>query len=126
VRDLNRLYRTERALHACDADDSGFRWVIGDDRANSVYAFWRFGNEDDTPILVVCNLTPAPRQHYRIGVPRQGVWREIINTDSAFYAGSNVGNEGAVHASNTPAHGEPQSIELTIPPLATIMLRRED
>jgi 1,4-alpha-glucan branching enzyme len=126
VRDLNRLYRAQRALHARDTESSGFRWVIGDDRANSVYAFWRLGNEGDKSILVVCNMTPAPRQHYRIGVPEPGVWREIINTDSAFYGGANVGNEGAVHTVDAPAHGEPHSIELTLPPLATVMLRRED
>ena len=126
VRDLNRLYRAERALHVRDTESSGFRWVIGDDRANSVYAFWRLGNNGDRPILVVCNMTPAPRDHYRIGVPQPGVWREIINTDSAFYGGSNVGNEGAVHTVDSPAHGEPHSIELILPPLATVMLRRED
>jgi 1,4-alpha-glucan branching enzyme len=126
VRDLNRLYRTEPALHARDAEGSGFRWVIGDDRANSVYAFWRYGNERDRPILVVCNMTPAPRHNYRIGVAEPGLWREIINTDSAFYGGSNVGNAGAVHTVDSPAHGEPHAIELILPPLATVMLRRED
>jgi 1,4-alpha-glucan branching enzyme len=126
VRDLNRLYRAEPALHARDTDASGFRWVIGDDRANSVYAFWRLGNEGAEPILVVCNMTPAPRHHYRIGVPREGVWREIINTDSSFYGGGNIGNEGAVRTVDAPAHGEPHSIKLILPPLATVMLRRED
>ena len=126
VRDLNRLYRAEPALHVRDTDGSGFRWVIGDDRANSVYAFFRLGGDGATPVLVVCNMTPAPRHHYRIGVPRAGRWREIANTDSAFYGGSNVGNEGAVNTVEGPAHGESQSIELTLPPLATVMLRPED
>ena len=126
VRDLNRLYRSEPALHVRDADGSGFRWVIGDDRANSVYAFFRFGGDGAKPVLVVCNMTPTPRHHYRVGVPRAGRWREIVNTDSAFYGGSNVGNEGGVDTVEHPAHGESQSIELTLPPLATVMLRLED
>jgi 1,4-alpha-glucan branching enzyme len=124
VRDLNRLYRSEPALHARDTDGAGFRWLVGDDRANSVFAYLRSAN--DRMVLVVCNMTPAPRRHYRIGVPRAGVWREIANTDSAFYGGSNLGNDGAVHAVESPAHGEPQSLELTLPPLATIMLRPEE
>jgi 1,4-alpha-glucan branching enzyme len=126
VRDLNRVYRAEPALHMCDTDGYGFRWVVGDDRTNSVYAFLRTGDDTSKPVLVVCNMTPAPRHNYRIGVPRGGVWREIANTDSQFYGGSNVGNEGAVHTVEAPAHGEPQSLELTLPPLATIMLRPED
>ena len=126
VRDLNRLYRAEPALHARDTDAFGFRWLVGDDRANSVYAFLRSGGDASKPVLVVSNMTPAPRHNYRIGVPRAGVWREIANTDSRFYGGSDVGNEGAVHAVESPAHGERQSLELTLPPLATIMLRPED
>jgi 1,4-alpha-glucan branching enzyme len=70
-------------------------------------------------------MTPVPRHHYRIGVPRAGAWREIANTDSRFYGGSDMGNEGAVHAVGSPSHGEQQSLELTLPPLATIMLRAE-
>jgi len=126
VRDLNRIYRTEAALHARDSDGFGFRWIVGDDRANSVYVFLRSADDTSKPVLVICNMTPAPRHHYRVGVPRAGLWREIANTDSSFYGGSNVGNEGAVRTVESPAHGEPQSLELTLPPLATIMLRPED
>jgi 1,4-alpha-glucan branching enzyme len=99
--------------------------MVGDDRANSVFAYQRFGAEGSAPILVVCNMTPVPRHRYRIGVSRAGAWREIVNTDSQFYGGSNVGNDGAVYTVETPSHGEPQSLELTLPPLATIMLRAE-
>ncbi len=126
VRDLNRVYRAEPALHARDAEGSGFRWLIGDDRANSVFAFLRVGPEGANPVLVVCNMTPTPRYHYRVGVPRGGLWREIANTDSAFYGGSNLGNDGAVETVEGPAHGEPQSLALTLPPLATILLRPQD
>ena len=101
------------------------RWTVGDDRANSVFAYQRFGAEGSAPILVVCNMTPVPRHHYRIGVARTGAWREIVNTDSQFYGGGNIGNDGAVYTVETPSHGEPQSLELTLPPLATIMLRAE-
>jgi 1,4-alpha-glucan branching enzyme len=123
VRDLNRLYQTEASLHARDCEAEGFRWIVGDDRANSVFAFARFGRESDSPVLAVCNMTPVPRQHYRLGVPRDGAWHEIMNTDSRFYGGSDMGNQGAVHATPTPAHGMAHSIELTLPPLATVLLR---
>jgi 1,4-alpha-glucan branching enzyme len=126
VRDLNRAYHGEPSLHERDAEGGGFRWVIGDDSSNSVFAFLRFGAEGSRPILVACNLTPTPRHDCRIGVPRAGRWREIVNTDSAFYGGSNVGNEGAVQAVGYAAHGEAQSLVLTLPPLATVMLRPED
>jgi 1,4-alpha-glucan branching enzyme len=125
VRDLNRLYRRESALHARDCEPSGFRWLIGDDRANSVFAYLRVGVDDGVPVLVVCNMTPTPRHDYRVGVPRAGAWREIMNTDSQFYGGSNVGNEGTVHTLAHASHGEPQSITLTLPPLSTIMFRAE-
>ncbi len=126
VRDLNRLYAGEPALHRRDAVPEGFRWVIGDDRANSVFAFLRQGDGNDRPVLVVCNMTPVPRQLYRIGVPRAGRWREIANTDSRFYGGSDVGNDGQVVTQDAPSHGEGQSLLLTLPPLATIVLKPED
>jgi len=126
VRDLNKVYRAEPALHARDAEGSGFRWLIGDDRANSVFAFLRFGGAGTKPVLVLCNMTPAPRHDYHVGVPLAGLWREIANTDSRFYGGTDMGNGGAVHTVDSPAHGERQSLRLTLPPLATVMLRPED
>ncbi|HZQ00693.1 MAG TPA: 1,4-alpha-glucan branching protein GlgB [Reyranella sp.] len=125
VRDLNRLYRAEPALHRRDTEAEGFRWIVGDDRANSVFVFMRQGAEGDAPILVACNMTPAPRHNYRIGVPREGLMREIANTDSRFYGGSDMGNAGLVATQAVPAHGERQSVELTLPPLSTILLRTE-
>jgi 1,4-alpha-glucan branching enzyme len=126
VRDLNRVYCAEPALHERDAEGGGFRWVVGDDRSTSVFAFLRFGAGGSQPILVICNLALVPRHDYRVGVPRAGRWREIVNTDSAFYGGSNVGNEGGVQAVGYAAHEEAQSIVATLPPLATVMLRSED
>jgi len=123
IQDLNRLYRVEAALHAKDCESAGFRWIVGDDRHNSVFAWYRSGYDDTPPIVVVCNFTPVPRLHYRIGVPRAGGWHEILNTDAQLYGGSNLGNGGWVHTSSTSSHGQPFSLELTLPPLATILLR---
>jgi 1,4-alpha-glucan branching enzyme len=125
IRDLNHLYVREPTLHQRDYDASGFAWTVGDDRANSVFAFLRFAHEQQ-PILVVCNMTPVPRNNYRIGVPHSGPWREILNSDSSHYGGSNVGNAGQVEAAAIPMHGQPHSVELVLPPLATIFLRHED
>jgi len=118
VRDLNRVYRAEPSLHALDTEGAGFRWIVGDDRANSVFCFLRSGGDGKALVLVACNMTPTPHYNYRIGVPQEGAWREIANTDSQFYGGSNMGNQGVVRTSK-------QAIELTLPPLATIVLRAE-
>jgi 1,4-alpha-glucan branching enzyme len=123
VRDLNTLYRAEPALHARDAEPGGFQWLIGDDRANSVYAFLRWGFESDAPCLVVCNFTPVPRGGYRVGVPRAGTWEEVLNSDAALYGGSNIGNGGALEAEPVESHGQPQSLLLTLPPLSTVVFR---
>jgi 1,4-alpha-glucan branching enzyme len=120
IRDLNRLYISEPALYSRDCEASGFQWVIGDDRSNSVFAYLRLS--DRRQLLAVCNMTPVPRHNYLIGVPRPGNWREILNTDSSFYGGSNVGNEGTVGSNPVPAHGQAHSLELVLPPLATIFL----
>jgi 1,4-alpha-glucan branching enzyme len=126
VRELNRIYASEPALYQRDTVYTGFRWVVGDDRANSVFAFLRFGNDNTTPILVVCNMTPVPRAGYGVGVPRPGVWKELLNTDSAYYGGSDMGNGGAVETVPVQRHGEAQSLELTLPPLATLYLRLDN
>jgi 1,4-alpha-glucan branching enzyme len=122
VRDLNRVYAGEPALHERDCDGRGFMWTVGDDRANSVYAFMRLA-PDRPSVLVVSNMTPVPRYNYRIGVPDPGRWEEIFNSDSGYYGGSNVGNAGYVEAAAISAHGLQQSVELILPPLATIYLR---
>jgi 1,4-alpha-glucan branching enzyme len=123
VRALNRIYQAEPALYERDFDPSGFRWVVGDDRGQSVFAYLRFGHEGTAPLLVVCNFTPIPRLDYRIGVPA-GLWREILNTDAAGFGGSDVGNAGILEATEVPSHGQTHSIKLTLPPLAVIILRQ--
>ncbi|HXT78065.1 MAG TPA: 1,4-alpha-glucan branching protein GlgB [Acetobacteraceae bacterium] len=120
VRDLNRLYVQHPALYRRDSLPTGFRWVVGDDTQNSVFAFLRFANEALPPVLVVCNMTPMPRYGYGIGVPRPGHWRELLNTDSAVYCGSNIGNGGGADTHPDRRHGEAQCLYLTLPPLATL------
>lgn len=124
VRDLNHLYTAEASLHGSDADPAGFAWIVGDDRANSVFAFVRTCGKS-APLLVICNMTPVPRHGYRVGVPKAGRWREVANTDSRFYGGSDLGNDGGVEALDQPSHGQSHSVQLTLPPLATVILRGE-
>ncbi|HWY66450.1 MAG TPA: 1,4-alpha-glucan branching protein GlgB, partial [Rhizomicrobium sp.] len=117
VRDLNRVYRDKPALHARDCEGEGFAWAVVDDKANSVFA-WSRHAPGANPVLVVANMTPVPRNGYRVAVPRDGRWREIINSDARHYGGGGVGNSGMVAA----ADGH---LVLTLPPLATIMLEHE-
>ncbi len=121
VRDLNAAYRGHPALHARDCEPDGFRWVVLDDADQSVFGYLRLA-EGSPPALVVCNFTPLPRYGYRLGVPQAGAWREILNTDADVYGGGGVGNHGVVAAEDTPSHGLPASLSLTLPPLATIVL----
>ena len=125
VRDLNRAYRDTSALHARDCEPEGFRWVVADDDAQSVFAWLRFGDMGDAPVLVVCNFTPVPRDGYRIGLPATGTWAEILNTDADHYGGSGKGNMGAVHAEPSPSHGLPASAAINLPPLATLYFRHQ-
>ncbi|WP_376099217.1 1,4-alpha-glucan branching protein GlgB [Roseomonas sp. CCTCC AB2023176] len=121
LRDLNRLYRDLPALHACDTAPEGFAWVVADDTVNTVLAFTRHA-PGAPPVLVVLNLTPVPREEYRLGVPVAGAWTEALNSDAAGYGGSNLGNDGVVFAEDVPAHGRSHSVSLTLPPLAALIL----
>ena len=125
VRALNRLYAAEPALHRSDADPAGFRWIVGDDQANSVFVFLRASPGAPT-LLVGVNMTPEPRFGYRVGVPSAGRWREVLNTDAQDYGGGNVGSGGAVEARPDPLHGQPCSLELTLPPLGVVVLKQGD
>ncbi|KIY20105.1 1,4-alpha-glucan branching protein GlgB [Pseudomonas amygdali] len=122
VSDLNRIYRQEKALHQRDADPAGFQWLIGDDQANSVFAYLRWSN-DGEPLLVVANMTPVPRLDYRVGAPVSGAWTELLNSDAETYAGSNMGNGGEVNTEDEPAHGMEASLKLNLPPLAVLILK---
>ena len=122
VRDLNRVYRDWPALHQLDCAAAGFRWIDASNAAESVIAFLRQGDSGTSPVLVVVNFTSEVRRNYRLGAPQGGMWREILNTDSELYGGSNVGNGGGVSATDEPLHGQPHAIELTLPPLAALVL----
>jgi 1,4-alpha-glucan branching enzyme len=121
VSDLNALLRSNACLHERDADPSGFGWVVGDDAANSVYAFLRYDTEG-TPLLFIGNFTPVPRHDYRLGVPVAGDWEEVLNSDNLRYGGSGVLNQGTITAEEVPAHGYDQSITVTVPPLAAVFI----
>ena len=116
--DLNRLHVQEPALHELDFEWAGFEWIEANDAANSVIAFQRRARNPDNAIVVVCNFTPVVRDDYRVGVPRPGYYREILNTDSGYYWGSGAGNSGGVNAEPIPWNGKPWSISLRLPPLA--------
>jgi 1,4-alpha-glucan branching enzyme len=124
VRDLNALYAAEPALHASDADPAGFRWLVGDDQANSVFAFLRTG-PGGKPLLFAVNMTPEPRYGYRIGAPVGGRWREVLNSDAGSYGGGNIGSGGAVEARHEPAHGQPFALDVVLPPLGAVILKPE-
>jgi 1,4-alpha-glucan branching enzyme len=124
VRDLNRLYRTEPALHDLDTEPGGFAWIDCNDRDNSVVSYLRRGRDPDTYVVVVCNFTPVVRRGYRIGVPGAGFHAEVLNTDSQWYGGGNVHNDGGCPAEPTPWHGHPWSLDLVLPPLAVVVFRR--
>ncbi|MBK9131275.1 MAG: 1,4-alpha-glucan branching protein GlgB [Gammaproteobacteria bacterium] len=123
VRDLNRLYRESEALHQFDFEGRGFDWIDCHDSSQSVLTYLRQGERD--ALIVALNFTPVLRRDYRIGVPHPGVYREILNSDSEFYAGSNQGNGSGLHAEAIPWMGRPYSIAITLPPLAGVVLRPE-
>ena len=125
LRDLNHAYKGMPALHQGDCDPRGFRWVVVDDAANSVYAYLRQPLDGGPPALVVCNFTPVARAGYRLGVPVGAPWVEMLNTDAGEYGGSGVGNGGQVFTEPSGIHGFDASLVLTLPPLATLVLRPE-
>jgi 1,4-alpha-glucan branching enzyme len=122
VRDLNALYRTTPAMHEVDFTSNGFEWIDLDDKDNSVFSWIR---RDASGGFIVCvvNMTPIVREGYRIGVPEAGRYRVALNTDHESYGGSGIG-ASAVETSDNPHHGRPCSLELTLPPLATIILEK--
>jgi 1,4-alpha-glucan branching enzyme len=121
VRDLNRLYRVRPALHELDFEPEGFRWIDCHDADNSILAYRRRAR-DGSEALVVLNFTPLVRRGYRIGAPQPGSYREVLNSDSRHYGGSDVGNGGVLRAQAAPWMGLPCSLELTLPPLAGLVL----
>ena len=123
VADLNALYRDDAVLHRHDCDSKGFEWIDCHSRHDSVLSYLRKGDEPGDCVLVCCNFTPVVRHGYRLGVPSPGWYREVLNSDSAYYAGSNVGNHPGVWAQPQPAHGRPYSLSITLPPLAALVFK---
>lgn len=122
VEDLNRLYRSEKALHELDFDYSGFEWIDFTDSENSILSFIRKSRQNEVLVLVY-NFTPVPRYGYRIGVPFAGFYEEVLNSDSEIYGGSNMGNGGGMFADHQPWHGKGFSLNLTLPPLSCLVFK---
>jgi len=120
---LNQLYRTEPALHELDCDPAGFEWIDANDALQSIISFVRKAKSTDDIVLTVCNFTPTTHFKYRVGVPRGGFWREILNSDTADYGGSGQGNPESIKALKIPWHGRPYSMEIILPPLAVVCLK---
>jgi len=124
VRELNRLYRAEPALHQVDYHWAGFEWVDFRDTEKSIISFLRRAENTENFLLFVCNFTPVPRMNYRVGVPEDGYYEEIFNSDAAMFGGSNMGNGGGALSSPVPAHDRKQSISITLPPLGVLIFRK--
>jgi 1,4-alpha-glucan branching enzyme len=122
VSDLNRLYCDEPSLHRHDFEPRGFRWIDCHDTEQSVLSFIRYADDGEC-VLCILNFTPVPRNHYRLGVPQAGSYREILNSDSAFYGGTNTGNGGDIPVEESAWMGFEHSIEITLPPLAALFLK---
>ena len=122
VRDLNHRLREEPALYEQDFEPAGLWWIEANDAASNVFAFGRASRDGNRVLVCAANLSPIPRERYRLGLPRPGHWIEILNTDSAHYGGSDLGNQHGVEAEPVPWHGQNTSAEVTLPPLAVIWL----
>jgi 1,4-alpha-glucan branching enzyme len=125
VRDLNTLYRGAPELHELDTSPDGFAWIDANNADQSVLSFVRKGHSTGDLILFVANFTPIPRHNYRVGVPRPGHWKEVLNSDAPLYGGSGQGNGGGASTTPVHAHGHDQSLNLTLPPLAVVALRSQ-
>ncbi|MBI4682603.1 MAG: 1,4-alpha-glucan branching protein GlgB [Nitrospirae bacterium] len=123
VRDLNHLYRNEPALHEFDFSADGFEWIDFHDWEESTLSFIRKNRKTNEIILIVCNFTPIVRENYRVGAPRGGFWREMLNSDAEIYGGSGKGNAGGVEADPVPVQGRDHSISITLPPLGILFFK---
>ena len=124
MRELNRVYKANPALYEIDFHYTGFEWVDFHDGANSIIAFLRRAEDPEDFILVCCNFTPVPRQGYEFGVPEEGFYQEILNTDSEYFGGSNMGNGGCLSTRPIPKHNRAHSIAVTLPPLAVVAFKK--
>ncbi len=125
VKHLNQLYRTERALYENDFSADGFEWIDCNDSENCILVMLRKGNLPEDSLVIILNFTPVPREGYRLGVPHDGNWKEILNSDSKIFFGSGLENKSSCVADSTKWHGQPYSVCLTLPPLSVIILKNE-
>jgi len=125
IADLNRLYQSEPALYEVDFDWQGFQWIDLHDSDNSTLTYIRYAHDQAECLVCACNFTPVPREQYRMGVPRGGLYRELLNSDAEIYGGSNMGNGGSVQADPIPWHNQPFSLLVTLPPLSVIFFKPE-
>jgi 1,4-alpha-glucan branching enzyme len=123
VRDLNTTYRAEPALHELDCEPEGFQWIDCNDAEQSTLVFLRRARSRNEAVIAAFNFTPVPRANFRIGVPGRGSWKELLNSDAPLYGGSGQGNLGGVDPVPVAHHGQPQSIVITLPPLAAVFFR---
>ncbi len=126
LKDLNKFYRTEPAMHELDFERLGFEWLDIQDWEKSIISFVRRARNPDHMVIVICNFTPMPQKNYRVGVPRGGLWREALNSDALEYGGSGQGNLGGVVADPRPYHKRSHSISMTLPPLSVLFFRSEN
>ncbi len=126
VKDLNSLYRAHPALYEVDFESTGFEWIDFSDVDSSVLSFIRWSREHKELLLIACNMTPVPRLRYRVGVPKAGFYREILNSDAREYGGSGVGNLGGVSSEPVSWHSRPHSVELNFPPLGVNVFRFQE
>ena len=122
IKDLNRVYRDYGQLHQLDCSAEGFEWIDGGNEEQSIFIYVRYGHDKESPLVIINNFTPTPHQDFRVGMPKSGNWREIINTDASQYQGSNLLNEATLATEAVESHGREQSITIQIPPLATLIL----
>jgi 1,4-alpha-glucan branching enzyme len=123
VADLNRACREEKALHELDCEPGGFEWIFADDADNGVLTLLRRGRSEDEIVLVALNLTPVPRSGYRVGVPKAGTWRVLLDGDHPAYGGSGWSRQGEVSSEEHGSHGRPFSLLLDLPPLGSLFLK---
>ncbi|MBI2816763.1 MAG: 1,4-alpha-glucan branching protein GlgB [Acidobacteria bacterium] len=125
VQDLNYLYRSQPALYEQDFNPSGFEWIDFHDWSSSLICFLRRARNPHDFVVFACNFTPVVRENYRVGVPEEGYYRELLNSNSEIYGGDNLGNGGGIMAESIPWHDRPYSVNLTLPPLSITVLKKE-
>jgi 1,4-alpha-glucan branching enzyme len=123
VRDINQLLQREPALYELDFDGNGFEWIEPNDAEQSVFSYVRYSADQQEMLVFVGNFTPVPRYNYRVGVPRAGYYRELLNSDSQHYGGGNIGNTGGFNTNPVAWHHWDQSLNVTVPPLACVILK---